>query len=290
MTGEIDSVAALVARAPESMGGELADRIRAASDRWPGVDLPEEAFVDYLAGRLPKADAPRKAWESWAVEELYLCCACVRGDASAVELFERQNIQIVRAAIRRLRPGRPLEEELVQQLREELHVGRGGPPLLSSYAGLGRLSGWLNVVVTRIARRQMAREERYVPVGDDQLAQRLLAQPEVDDPASRRHLAVFRHALRTALGELETRDLNLLRLRYKDGLTLQHIGSIYRVHNATVFRWIDRIHERLLERTKGLMEEQGIAADECASVMRTLQGQLDLTITTLLRSPEEGVA
>jgi RNA polymerase sigma-70 factor (ECF subfamily) len=251
------------------------------------VDLPEEAFVAYLARRLPRADATRKAWESWAVEDLYLCCACAGGDPSAVELFERQNIQIVRAAIRRLRPGHPLEEELVQQLREELLVGRGGPPLLEGYAGLGRLSGWLNVVATRTARRQMAREERYVPVGDDRLAQRLLA--EVDDPDRKRYLAPFRVALQSALGELEVRDLNLLRLRYKDGLTLQHIGSIYRVHNATVHRWIERIHQRLLDRTTELMvAEQGLADDECASVMRALQGQLDLTITTLLRS--QGVA
>jgi RNA polymerase sigma-70 factor (ECF subfamily) len=276
--------------ARELLSGELesqlATRIAAAPDAWRGVEVPMEDFLDYLASHMPRDPLSRSAWESWAVDELYLCCACVRGEPEALRLFEERFLGVIQGALRRNRLSDALREELAQELRERLFVGRGGgEPLLARYGGLGTLGGWLGVVTARAARQALHREKRYLLVGDDRIVDNLM---HAEDPLKTSYRGPFRRAVRAALGSLEPRDLSLIRMRYVDGLTLKRIAVTYRVHLATVHRWIDAIQQRLLEHTRELMmQELEIDAGECASVLRMMQSHLDLTITTLLRDPDE---
>jgi RNA polymerase sigma-70 factor len=280
----------LDAEARQLLSGELAqqlsDRILAAPGAWPGAVLDSQEFLEYLARHVPRDPLSRPAWERWAVDELYLCCACIKGDLEALRQFEQRFVGVIQGALRRNRLPDTLREELAQDLRERLFVGRdGAEPLLERYGGLGSLSGWLGVVTARAARRVLEKEKRHVLVGDERIADQL-AQDE--DPVKAAYRQPFRQAVRTALGELEARDLTLIRMRYVDGLTLKRIAATYRVHLATVHRWIDGIQQRLAERTRELMmEELQINQDECASVFRMMKSHLDLTITTLLRAPEQ---
>jgi RNA polymerase sigma-70 factor (ECF subfamily) len=281
-----------------TLGDGLAARIGAAPGAWPGVEVPVDDFVDYLTRHLPRDPLARQAWESWTVDELYLCCACVRGDPEALRQFEARFLPVIHGALRRNRLPEALREELAQDLRERLFVGRdGAEPLLERYGGLGSLGGWLGVVTARAARQSLQREKRYVLVGDDRIVDVLSAPPghptglplmRDADPLKAAYRGPFRQAVRTALEGLEPRDLTLIRMRYVDGLTLKRIAATYRVHLATVHRWIDAIQNRLLERTRALMMEAlEIDAEECASVFRMMQSHLDLTITTLLGRPEK---
>ena len=290
MTHSPDQPAALLRRlepgARRLLAGEpgrrLAARIAAAPNAWPGVVIPRADFVDYLARHLPQDTLSQDAWESWAVDELYLCCGCVRGDANALRLFEARFLPVIHRALRRNRLSEPFCEELAQALRERLFVGREGTePVLARYGGLGTLGGWLAVVTARFARQALHQEKRHVLVGDDDRIFSNLLQEE--DTLKAAYREPFRRAVRTALGSLDARELTLIRMRYVDGLTLKRIAATYRVHLATVHRWIDAIQNRLLERTRELMmQDLAIDADECASVFRMMQSQLDLTITTLL--------
>jgi RNA polymerase sigma-70 factor (ECF subfamily) len=270
-------------------GQQLAERIAAAPAAWPGVRVPPGAFGVYLGRHLPRDTTERNAWNSWAVDELYLCCGCVQGDPEALRAFEDRFVPVIHGALRRDRLPAALREELAQDLRERLFVGRdGGAPLLERYGGLGTLAGWLRVVTARVARQTLQQEKRYVLGGDDRIISSLMQE---GDPLEATYREPFRRAVRTALAELGARDLTLIRMRYVDGLTLEQIGSTYRVHLSTVHRWIGAIQERLLEQTRELMmQELGIDAAECNSLFRMLQSQLDLTITTLLRgrAPEDG--
>jgi len=265
---------------------QLAERIAAAPAAWPGVRVPPGAFWAYLVRHLPRDTTARTAWDRWSVDELYLCCGCVRGDPEALRAFEDRFLPVVYGVLRRNRLPDALREELAQDLRERLFVGRdGGQPLLGRFGGLGTLAGWLRVVTARLARQTLQQEKRYVLVGDDRIVSNLVQE---GDPLKASYREPFRRAVRAALGELDARDLTLIRMRYVDGLTLEQIGATYRVHLSTVHRWVGAIQERLLEQTRELMmQEMEIDADECDSLFRMLQSQLDLTITTLLQGSED---
>ncbi len=269
------------------LAAQLAARISAAPEAWPGVVLPAATFLAYLGRHPPQDPGSRSAWERWAVEELYLCCACVAGDASAVLAFEVRFLPAIQRALRRNRLPDVMVEELAQELRVRLLVGRPGEEgLLARYGGLGSLSGWLGVVAARAAREALHHEKRYVLPGDDRIADSLASE----EPLVTTYREPFRRAVRQALADLEPRDLTLIRMRYVDGLTLKQMADTYRAHLTTVHRWIGAIQERLLAATRELMiADLGIDTEECESVLRMLQGHLDLTLTTLLggQAPEE---
>ena len=60
---------------------------------WPTVELAPEAFAAYLAEREP---TPARA------ADLYIACACARGDEEAIGRFEATYFEDVRAIVQRL--------------------------------------------------------------------------------------------------------------------------------------------------------------------------------------------
>lgn len=54
--------------------------------------------------------------------------------------------------------------------------------------------------------------------------------------------AEFKFALTLAIDELSVRDRNLLRQSVLDGLTIDQLGKLYRVHRATAARWVDDVY------------------------------------------------
>jgi RNA polymerase sigma-70 factor (ECF subfamily) len=69
-----------------------------------------------------------------------------------------------------------------------------------------------------------------------------------------------------------------------DGLNLDQIGAVHRVHRATVARWIAAARESLLERTrKGLEEKLQLQGSEFESLMGLVRSQLDLSIHSFLK-------
>src|SRR6185503_21293777 len=84
---------------------------------------------------------------------------------------------------------------------------------------------------------------------DDQL----IAQQAIpgDDPEieymKRTYADQFRTAFAEALGNLGAREQTLLRYHHVDGLNIDEIGAIYRVHRVTAFRWLEKTKEKLVE-------------------------------------------
>jgi RNA polymerase sigma-70 factor (ECF subfamily) len=63
------------------------------------------------------------------------------------------------------------------------------------------------------------------------------------------------------------------------------VGAIYRVHHSTVSRWMAEVRESVLAATaRALMDELGIGAAECRSLMRVVHTNLDLTLSRWLRA------
>lgn len=254
-----------------------------ATAAWPQLHVPPEAFVSYLAERMPPdaEELPR-----WSASGLYLACGCARGDIQAIATFDRQMWPVVRATLQRLRIAHPLSEDIEQALREQLFVGRGErPPLILNYAGLGQLQSWLRAVTARFSRRMLERERKLVPIGDEVLQDRALsanAQPDISH-LKQHYRRAFNRAFTAALKALPDRDRNLLRHRFVDGLGLQQIGAIYRVHHTTIHRRIQRAREQLLEATRErLARDVGVAPEQCESILRLVLSRFDLTLQTFI--------
>jgi RNA polymerase sigma-70 factor (ECF subfamily) len=177
-------------------------------------------------------------------------------------------------------------EEVKQQLREHLLVvhGRRSAPLLADYSGAGQLRNWLRVVAVRTATTLVGRLARETPTEDARLER---AVGQVRDPELEYFKTLYRAEFKTAFGQalqqLEGRQRTLLRQHLIDGLSIQELSALYHVHKATTARWLQRIRETLLERTRSALREQlGVSPSECQSIMGLIESRLEITLQTYL--------
>src|SRR5262245_25088746 len=146
----------------------MEDPLAVARAAWPDLHVPEEAFRAYVAERRPDGEN---------AADLYLACACVRGDATALHAFEKQCVAgLVDALVRHDLP-RHVVEDAVQNVRHKLLVGT--PSKIADYRGAGGLAGWVKVIAMREA-LMILRKER--PRGDDPIVDVPIdaSNPELD--------------------------------------------------------------------------------------------------------------
>lgn len=256
--------------------------IAQAAAAWPDVTIEPAVFRAWVSERAGEDDPGRLL-----VGDLYLACACARGDPRAIALFEQHYLREVDLAGAKLRVGPAAIDEGRQVVRDLLFVGRPAhPPAIGSYAGRGDLRGWTRVVAMRELLRIRARDSKEVPIGDEAL---LDALSPADDPelelARERYREVFARAFRDALARLPARERALLRHLLIDGLTLDTIGGMYKVHRATAARWVASARQDLLDGTRAqLAKELALSGEEVDSVIRVVRSRLDLSVERLLRT------
>jgi RNA polymerase sigma-70 factor, ECF subfamily len=275
---------------PAVASGTLLDQLGAAMARareaWPMVSLDGDLWCRYLAARLPPAPELERVLPSLHLDDLYLCCACAAGDAPALALFEERLRPAAGGVLRRLRLGQALHDEVLQKLTIRLLVAeQETPPVITRYSGIGTLSSWLRVVTSRMALKELAREKHLVASDDQRLAEELIQHSSGADllHAKPLYLEAFREAFRGAMQSLGPREMNLLRQRFVDDLGLEEIGRIYRVHHTTVHRWLEKTRALLLQRTyEALAERLQIPRQECSTIIRMLQSDMDFTLHSFL--------
>jgi RNA polymerase sigma-70 factor (ECF subfamily) len=102
-----------------------------------------------------------------------------------------------------------------------------------------------------------------------------MTAPLGDNPelavARERYLQRFQTGLEAALTGLTPRDKTLLRLHVVEGLSVDAIGRIYRVHRATAARWLVAIRSRIFHSLRQALGLQRIAS---SSELRSLAGLL----------------
>jgi RNA polymerase sigma-70 factor, ECF subfamily len=64
------------------------------------------------------------------------------------------------------------------------------------------------------------------------------------------HKREMQEAFREALASLTSKERNLLRYYFLDGMTVEKIGALYGVHHATAARWVQRARENLCAQTR----------------------------------------
>jgi RNA polymerase sigma-70 factor (ECF subfamily) len=255
--------------------------VRAAGrDGWSGLPLSDEEFLRYLAERLPEGADLLDALEHIHAADLHLACACALGKPRALEAFERHCLAGISAALARFSAGSDFHDEVRQAVRERLFVCEPGRRArIEDYAGRAPLSSWVRVVAVRLALDLLRRKGRQPPTVEDDILAHLAtdADSELRMLAGRYRVEV-KQAFQEAFAALPTAERNLLRLHYLDGLTIDEIAAMKRVHRSTVARRIIRACELVAASShRILVERLGIAESQVDSVMRLLRSNLDLS-------------
>ncbi len=255
-----------------------------ARERWP--DAPHApadaaAFAAYVRARaIEHASLARLH-----VDDLFLAWWTTSGDARAITAFETTYAGALRGLLERFH--RLDADELHQLIRIKLF---GAPePRIREYSGFGFLENWFKIVAARAfldAARAQRRERNDVLV-DDVLDEVAAAGDDPRDAAERAELvAVVKRALEAAIATLPGRERTFLRHITVDGLTVEQIATTYQLHRVTVSRALVAAREQLATAARALVaSELGVVPARLASVLQTLDSQIDLSLQRLFPEP-----
>jgi RNA polymerase sigma-70 factor (ECF subfamily) len=250
----------------------LEDALRAARAALPGVgELAAEARPSL---ELALAAGPLTAERA---AEIYLCSACLAGDAAALRLLDERYLSALAPFLASIDPCADFSDEVRQQLRTVLLAGAS--PKLSTFTGHGPLGAFLRVAAVRAGRKLQKRRapERFELPGDDSLA--AAGDPELA-LLKAHHRGECDSALRAAMAALEPRARALLRLHYIEGMSLDALGPVYRVHRATAARWLAAARAELLSGVRRELAQRlgGASSGAVDSLLQIMRSQLHVSL------------
>ena len=250
------------------------DVLRLARAAWPGIDVPAEAFARWLEER-PGDEEPER------LAELYLACACARGDGAAVAAFERTYFDVIDEAGRRARAGSAIAADARQNLSRSLFTGAS--PAIATFRGRGDLRGWMRVAAMREVLRLVKQGKRDVLIDDERFLEALCP---ANDPELGYLRNLFRKEITAAFARavtaLSDEQRGLLR-KQLDGVTIDELAAELGVHRATAARKLAAAREAVRDRTRRELAEGlgGVSAD-ADSLIRLVSGRLDVSFDRLL--------
>lgn len=263
----------------------LLEIVGAAQRDWPTFRVPHDAFVSYLRQRMPDDVPPAVGLRRMHISDLYLACACARGDVQAFAAFDERCLDQLDRLLARMGLDADLGAEVKQAIRSRVLVSDGRPPEILDFSGRGDLRGWVRIMAVRQALRRMDRARRDVSVEDDELLERMVApgNPELDY-AKGIYRKEFKQAFEDALRALPDRERTVLRQQYIDGLTIDELGQLYRVHRSTAARLVARARTLVLEATRAqMMCQLDVQSQDLDSIMRMIRSQIDISLRVLER-------
>jgi RNA polymerase sigma-70 factor (ECF subfamily) len=261
----------------EAIEQVLDELVSAARQALPAVSVSANDFVAYLAARFPKDAVGIDALKALHHVDLLVACACERGDRAAIAHLEEKCLRDLpdTAGIDR--------DELRQVVRERLLVKSGQEPVkIATYSGRGALKSWVRAVAARAALNLSRRHRGETPLEehDDRMP------GEIDtENAHLRSLCTreFRAVFAEAFATLPPRDRTILRRHYVDGVTMDQIGTTYRVHRITVVRWVERARQKLASEVRRRLSARVRPREgEVESLVRFVRSQLELSLETHL--------
>jgi len=253
---------------------------------WPEVDVDPAAYVTHLARVAPEGDEVVHALAEIHTDDLYLACGCVGGQEDAARAFEDRVLPGAAKAIRRTDPDPAFVQEICAEVRVHLLVAEeGAVPRIASYLGRGPLLHWVQVTAMRAAQgaKRKAKKNQHVAENLADLALSLLDDDPEVGPLAEQLKGPFAEAFAEALGELTLRERTVLRLYLVEEVSAEAIGAMYRVHRATVARWIGRARRKVQKHTKRRLQEQNLlAASSFESVIGHVMDGIDLSLASFL--------
>jgi RNA polymerase sigma-70 factor, ECF subfamily len=265
---------------PAGLGETLARHFDEGHATWPELLVPPPDFARHIAEHIPPDAALEQALSGLHAADLYLACACARGSASALALFERRYVQTIAGSLRRIDTSPVFLDEVKQRLRERLFVAKdGAPPRIARYSGRGPLGAWVAVAAQRIA-LDLVNQDDSQSNSDGNIADAVLTRtdPELDYLRDR-YRKEFLEAFQAAIAKLSERERLLLHLHYVNGLPHEQIAASYQVNQSTVSRWLAKARGLLqIETQRHLQQSLGLSSEEYHSLAALVASQLHLSL------------
>lgn len=260
----------------------LVDRGRRAH---PHIAIPVEAFADHLLRVQASPDD-----EGLFVEDLYLACACSRGDRRALHVFEKELLPRLEGAVAKVNSAPDFVAEVMQTVRLRLLIRtEEKTPGIADYGGRAPLGAWLRVVAVRVARTLVKKNARFVTLPTDAgspavaAAGRNAPGPERDffkeEGADELHRAIER-----TLKTLDDRGRTILRLYFVEGMSLAALARVYHVHETTMQRRVQALRDALLGELKKELDADTVAL---RSRLDLVASRLDVHLARHLRSTDK---
>jgi RNA polymerase sigma-70 factor (ECF subfamily) len=259
-----------------------------ARARWPKVNASVAGYLAHLASKLEGAGV-ESAVAKVKTDDLWVAYACAQGDASALEQLSAAVEDDLHKALAPFRLDSGARDEVLQRLQERLFVSHTkGPPRIHGYAGTGPLPGWICAAAVRLAIDLT--KEANVPVNrpdDEEVADRLEDPSDLEmSVIKRKYQQEFRAAFQIAFRALSAEERNLIRFNFIDGLNIEQIGAMQRVHRSTVARRIARIRQELFDGTKAALRDKfHLTSSELNSLLRLVKSDFDVSIHEALKEP-----
>ena len=225
------------------------------------------------------------------LQDLGLACACSEGNSSAWEHFVstyRVYLRSAAALMVRCPANAPAACELADSLFADLYGltegKRAERSLFRYFHGRSSLKTWLRAVLAqrhidgiRAGRRftELPAQEsdtESLPLTAHTAHNLHRSDGAAADPHRERYVALFTRTLEVALGLLDPRDKERLRLYYAEDRTLAEIGQRFGEHESSVSRNLERTRRALrLEIEQALRKGRGAA--EGLSAQAGLSGE-----------------
>jgi RNA polymerase sigma-70 factor len=245
------------------------------------------------------------------LKDLALACACRDGHEGAWEYFVatyRNHLRRAAAAILRSSETSPNACELADSLFGKLYglrENRGpGRSLFRYFHGRSSLKTWLRTVLAQCHVDAIRSGRRFTELDESEQEPRTAslqanvngASQHAIDPHRQRYVALFTRTLEVALGLLDTRDKERLRMYYAEELTLAEIGKRLGEHESSVSRNLERTRrelrgevEQVLRKGRvagnGLAAETGLSDEEIALCFEYGAQEAPIDFEKLFRRP-----
>ena len=278
----------VVSSVDDGWGAAAIVALASAHAAWPADWVPEDAFVAHVRARVRVAPGrdPADALATVAVADLYLACACARGVPAAVEVFTRTVLGEVEAHVASFDRAPAFADDIRQTVGARLLVAAPGmTPKIADFAGSAPLSAWVRVAAIREALNLRRGKAASAEAASEREVAALAAggADAETELIRRRYGPAFESAVVESLAALSTRERTLLRLRLVDGVDVERIAAMYRVHRSTVTRWLGACQARLFDEARRVLADTlGLTGSEIASLAGVLQSQLHVSLVRLL--------
>lgn len=243
------------------------------------LEVSLEAFTEFTRAR-------EASWRGALdrAEDLYLACACASGGDGAAELFLARFGDRIPVYLGRLGSERDLVDEVRQIVLVRCLLGEADrPPAITTYSARGSLEGWVRATAVREALAIQRDRRKHVELGGSGTETPSEQDPELTQMIGHYREPVMR-AFTAAVGGLPREHRTLLRLHYVYGLKTADLANMFRISRATLVRRIAEARERLFALLQGaLFGTAGVPPEDCESVLRLVQSQVDLRLSSLLR-------